>query len=387
MSRNAHASNKNVKEFSFKGSKEEFDKAGGNLMKMKSQGGGKTLQEMFAGGAEKLSETPEGMWQTITGNIQSGLQDAGFKILESLKPVLKSLIPVSERLGPAIAQFADKIIAVGGFLGTHLKPVAQAVGTALQEIWVASEPLRQVLGEVASIAFPALSSILSEVLVPAISYLAQVVLPVLADFVRDEVVPVLKILAGWIKDELIPGIKESAKWFKDHLAPAIQTVYKWFNDNLTPAIETVYGWFQKLAGALSSALEAVQNFGGSIRDAIGSVGSAIGGLFSAGDNSSGGSYRDGTISSHKTGLQRVPHDGFIAELHKNEAVVPAISNPYNRGNRLPAMGGMVKLAGVPAGGGTTNNNYNTFNITVTGNETDSQIDVMITKLKQKLANM
>ena len=228
---------------------------------------------------------------------------------------------------------------------------------------------------------------LSEVLVPAIAFLAQVVLPVLANFIRDEVVPVLKILAGWIRDELIPGIKQSAKWLNDHLVPAIKAVYKWFNDNLTPAIQTVYGWFQKLAGVLSSALDAVQDFGGSIRDAIGSVGSAIGGLFSAGDNGAGGSYRDGTISSHKTGLQRVPHDGFIAELHKNEAVVPAISNPYNRGNRLPAMGGTVKLAGVPAGGGMTNNNYNTFNITVTGNETDSQIDVMITKLKQKLANM
>lgn len=387
MSRNAHASNKNVKEFSFKGSMEAFDAAGGDLTKVKDAGTGKTIQEMFGGGAEKLSETPTGMWQTITGNIQSGLQDAGFKILESLKPALESLIPVSERLGPAIAQFADKIIAVGGFLGTHLQPVAQAVGTALQEIWVASEPLRQVLGEVATIAFPAVSSVLSEVLVPAISYLAQVVLPILADFVRDEVVPVLKILAGWIRDELIPGIKQSAKWFNDHLVPAIKAVWKWFDNHLSPSIQKVYDWFQRLAGALSSALDAVQNFGGSIRDAIGSVGSAIGGLFSGGGNSAGGSYRDGTISSHRTGLQRVPHDGFIAELHKNEAVVPAISNPYNRGNRLPAMGGMVKLAGVPASGGTTNNNYNTFNITVTGNETDDQIDVMITKLKQKLANM
>ena len=376
-----------LKEFSFRGSKESFDAAGGDLTKVKDAGTGKTIQEMFGGGASKLAQTPTGMWQTITGNIQSGLQDAGFKILESLKPALESLIPVSERLGPAIAQFTDKIIAVGGFLGTYLQPVAQSVGTALQSIWTASEPLRQMLGEVATIALPAVSGMLSEVLVPAIAFLAQVVLPLLSNFIRDEVLPVVKILAAWIRDELIPGIKQSAKWLNDHLVPAIKAVYKWFNDNLTPAIQTVYDWFQKLAGGLSSALEAVQNFGGSIRNAIGSVSSAIGGLFSAGDSGAGGSYRDGTISSHKTGLQRVPHDGFIAELHKNEAVVPAISNPYNRGNRLPAMGGMVKLAGVPAGGGTTNNNYNTFNIAITGSETDDQIDVMITKLKQKLANM
>ena len=78
MSRNAHASNKNVKEFSFKGSKEAFDAAGGDLTKVKDVGTGKTIQEMFGGGASKLAQTPTGMWQTITGNIQSGLQDAGF---------------------------------------------------------------------------------------------------------------------------------------------------------------------------------------------------------------------------------------------------------------------------------------------------------------------
>lgn len=376
-----------LKEFDFRGSKEEYDKSGGDLMKMKDPKTNKTLGELFGGGAKKFEDTPAGKIAKIKGTIGDGMADLGRSVLESLSPTLSKLIPISEKVGSAIAQFADKIIAAGGFLGTHLQPVAQSLGTAFQNIWIASEPLRQILGEVATVAFPALTSILSEVLVPAIAFLAQVVLPVLSNFIRDEVLPVVKILAAWIRDELIPGIKQSAKWLNDHLVPAIKAVYKWFNDNLTPAIQTVYDWFQRLAGVLSSALDAVQNFGSSIRNAIGSVSSAIGGLFSAGDNGAGGSYRDGTIPSHKTGLQRVPHDGYIAELHKNEAVVPAISNPYNRGNRLPAMGGTVKLAGVPAGGGTTNNNYNTFNITVTGNETDSQIDVMITKLKQKLANM
>jgi len=35
------------------------------------------------------------------------------------------------------------------------------------------------------------------------------------------------------------------------------------------------------------------------------------------------------IPQHKTGLNYVPNDGYVAELHKGEAVVPAKYNPYN----------------------------------------------------------
>ena len=379
MSRNAHASNKNVKEFSFKGSKEEFDKAGGDLMKMKSVGSSKTLKEMFGGGAEKLSKTPTGMWQTITGNIQSGLQDAGFKILESLKPALRKLIPVSERLGLAIAGFGDKVIEVGIAMGTYFKPIVNSIGSALKTLWEKSEPLREVLGDLGEIVLPLLSEIFTEAVIPAITTLGMVVLPALTGFIKSYVIPVMQILAKWIKEDLIPAIKSVYEWMQKYLVPAIESAWKWFSEKLVPAVKSAYEWLDSFAKKVQDAVGAIGRF-------IGGIGDAIGGFFGGIAEPSHGSYTP-SAGQFATGLQRVPHDGFIAELHKNEAVVPAVSNPYNQGNRLPAMGGMVKLAGVPAGGGTTNNNYNTFNITVTGNETDDQIDVMITKLKRKLANM
>jgi len=36
--------------------------------------------------------------------------------------------------------------------------------------------------------------------------------------------------------------------------------------------------------------------------------------------------------SHATGLRRVPHDRYVAELHKDEAIIPASQNPYVNGN-------------------------------------------------------
>lgn len=54
-------------------------------------------------------------------------------------------------------------------------------------------------------------------------------------------------------------------------------------------------------------------------------------LFQKNSENGGGSKVDG---SHYSGLARVPKDGYIAELHKGEAVIPAKDNPYNNNNTI-----------------------------------------------------
>lgn len=77
-----------MKEFGFKGSAEEFKKAGGDLFKMKSPTG-KTLLEVFGGGAEKFADTTAGMISTITGEIESQIADVGLQMAIELKPFLQ----------------------------------------------------------------------------------------------------------------------------------------------------------------------------------------------------------------------------------------------------------------------------------------------------------
>lgn len=79
-----------LKEFSFKGSKKAFDAAGGDLFKMVSTNG-KTLDDMFAGGSEKLSKSAAGIWGKITGTFKTGITNMGRKSLEYLKPELDKL--------------------------------------------------------------------------------------------------------------------------------------------------------------------------------------------------------------------------------------------------------------------------------------------------------
>lgn len=111
-----------LKEFGFKISADDFKAAGGNMLAMKDAKG-RTLQSVYAGGAAKLAGSSKGMLSTITGSLQSGMQDAGFAILQSLAPTLRSLIPVAQSIGPvfaswgvAIAEVINKFTEGGGVL-------------------------------------------------------------------------------------------------------------------------------------------------------------------------------------------------------------------------------------------------------------------------------
>jgi len=89
------------------------------------------------------------------------------------------------------------------------------------------------------------------------------------------------------------------------------TLYKHFDDvkrvfnNFKDAITSfkVPGWVSKIGGAISNAAGAVGNF---------------------------------ISGSHASGLNRVPYDGYIAELHKDEMVIPA-----RQSERIRAAGGSI----------------------------------------------
>lgn len=130
-----------LKEFGFKGSKELFDAAGGDLMKMKSISG-KSLLEMYAGGADKLSGAWKGKVSTIMGNLQSGIAESGIKLIEALGPSLEKLIPVSERLAKKLPEITEAVINVagpalktlGGIVKEYVIPTFKWLGSAIKTV-------------------------------------------------------------------------------------------------------------------------------------------------------------------------------------------------------------------------------------------------------------
>lgn len=87
-----------LKEFGYKGTKEDFDKAGGDFFKMKSKEG-QTLDGLFGGLSAKQSKTSSGMVSTLKGQLGNVQQNIGTGILEGIKPTLGSMVGMFSSIG------------------------------------------------------------------------------------------------------------------------------------------------------------------------------------------------------------------------------------------------------------------------------------------------
>lgn len=91
-------------------------------------------------------------------------------------------------------------------------------------------------------------------------------------------------------------------------------------------VQPAIGWFESIGQKWNSFKNSISSF--KVPKWVSSVGSTIG--KAAGDV---GKFVSG---SHATGLNRVPYDGYIAELHKDEMVIPA-----RQSERIRAAGGSI----------------------------------------------
>ncbi len=99
-------------------------------------------------------------------------------------------------------------------------------------------------------------------------------------------------------------------------------IYDWAAQKIQPVTGVFKGLYDKFVSFKNAILsfqppEWVSKIGGAIGKAAGSVGKFISG-------------------SHASGLDRVPYDGYIAELHKDEMVIPA-----RQSERIRAAGGSI----------------------------------------------
>lgn len=156
-----------MRAFGFTGSAEELEKAGGDIFKVKNEHG-KTLGDMFGGGAEKLSKTSSGLWSTITGNVKAGIADTGLKLLDRLKPTLEKLIPVAQ-------EFGEKLPEVVGNIIDKVAPHVERIGSIFSRMWTAISPIVDAALPVLSAALSALGWTAENILLPVFEALAGVI--------------------------------------------------------------------------------------------------------------------------------------------------------------------------------------------------------------------
>lgn len=281
-----------LKEFGFKGSKELFDAAGEDLFKMKDTRGN-NLMDMYSGGAEKLSQTAKGKLSTVTGNIESGMTDAGLKLLERLSPVLSKLVPLSEEL-------ANKIPGVVEGLMTTLEPLGETIWNVLTSVGEAVMPLIEPLMNLGGAILPIVSA--------AFQFIGELftafapIFSMLGGIINDFVVPAVKLVGEALSAVLGPATKIVGTIIKDVVAPAFKTVGGIAKDLLGPAFDILSGIVKTVGDKLSWFADKVSwvgdKIGGAVDGIKGFASSAwdkITGAFS-GENATGTHHWDGGVT-------------------------------------------------------------------------------------------
>ncbi|MEG0775498.1 hypothetical protein [Clostridium sp.] len=263
-----------LKEFNAKVSAEEFEQLG-----FKGVVDGK-LKSQFAGGAAKLSNTGAGLMSTIKGKIGSKAQDWGLSMLEKSKPMLQSIITLLD--SPKFASFSKKLGDGLAFVGSK----ASEFGKLVTDNWTTIAGKFDWVG--GKVGF------FKELWSTSWSGMKEVI---------NTTMPIIEPIWSIISS----GTRAVFEGFQ--LAfPYIKSVVSNTWDFVSPI-------FDMLASGLSW-----------VADGVGKVASWLGGK-NKGNTSSG--RRGGATSvdgSHANGLDYVPYDGYIAELHRGEKVVTAKEN-------------------------------------------------------------
>ena len=146
-------------------------------------------------------------------------------------------------------------------------------------------------------------------------------------------------------DGILGGAKDAAEFFGNFIETAINTLkgaigkFKEAGANLFNAFwEGLKSVWDSIANWVSSALGGIQSTIQSIIDGVKNIVSSV--------KEAASNVKDKAKSwisgSHANGLEYVPYDGYIAELHKGERVLTRSENQqYSSGNNNNGTGGDV----------------------------------------------
>lgn len=228
----------------------------------------KQLEDMYAGGAEKLSTSGSGLLSTITGKLKSNMSDMGQSLLEPLKPVMTNLIDFIDGATPKMLEFGTKI---GEGLGTAISFVSEN----FPKIKEAIEPIMSALGEtlgtivnvikenfpqIKAIVEPILSSLGSVVMavIPMIGQAFQLLSPLLMGFLS---------VAGAVAQGAIVAFQTMATFVVSKLAL------------LSPLFSAVGGALSTMGSIFSTVFSKIQSIVSKaydfIKPIIDKIGSAI----------------------------------------------------------------------------------------------------------------
>lgn len=315
------------------------------------------------------------MWSNIKTGVAEAFEDAGGGDLldgliataeQTLIPTLDTIVTKAVEVATSIK---DNWSNITGFISPLLPVIAGVAGAliAYQAATTAVTIATTVWKGVTTVATVAAALLNGTLLLSPLTWVAIAIGAVIA-------VGVL-LYQNWETVTSVAG----TLWTK--VKEVFGGIYDWGVSKIQPVVD----FFKGLADSFSNFTKKISNF--KLPDWVSTVGSKISGAVSA------------INGSHATGLNRVPFNGYVAELHKDEMVIPA-----RESERLRAAGITIDNIdrSVPIQR-TTNKTTNSSTVTNketskslviekfiiqgTGKSTDEILNEFVPKLKLKLANI
>jgi hypothetical protein len=341
-----------MQEFGFHITQADLKKAGGNLANIKNANG-ISIQDMFQGGGTELATTGSGLMSTIKSKVKTQMSDAGYKMLEALKPTLTDAITFLDKLSPKFTTVGDLMVKgltsgiklakemyerygpIGDSLekiGAQLLPSVTAAMNILIPLAVAGlDTIRDTTKFVAD-NFQLVKSAVEIAAVAFGAYKAVVLYAVAAQEAHNALLIISTarsegLAAAQTALKAADGSATLAQWALNTvmdanpialtiaglaaLGVAIYEVVKHWQDICT-WIERAWDWLTKWNGTKTEqkTLMAV-NSSGYLQTSGGTTQETV-------TNSSSG-Y--GMLRSRAIGVQRVPYDNYPALLHEGEQVI------------------------------------------------------------------
>ena len=311
----------------------------------------------------KLLQDLRGWWNDLWANLSTGngfIKQASDFWNSFLLPALQGVWQFGKtQLAPFLG---DVLVTVFGLLGQALRTAADVwtniLLPALKLVWDFIKTFVLPILEVALMAaFGILKAGLTElgwawsnILWPAIKLVWQII--------KEDLLPLLKLLtdAGLLVVELAvkglaeawdkflkPAIQFIANFIGESVLPKFSALVSAINDNLKPAVSGLSSFFDTLWSKVSDVVTKVGDFINKIDDAISKWREWLGLSDKKPKEPSSPPSTDG---SHAGGLDFVPKDGYIAELHKGEKVLTAAEAAlYRSAEKGGLLGVLSTLAG------------------------------------------
>lgn len=315
-----------MKEFGFKGSKEAFDKAGGDFFKMKGTDG-RTVNQTFGGLAEKQANTTGGIVSTIGGNIGTGASQFGMGILDGMKPQLKDLsdwiknnlgdeksLNKFRKWGQNIGQGVEKVVGFFRDFGSGVKNILMDFGNGFMD-WIKGDIFQaqmQGIGE----AFQGFGDLVQNnapVIQLLMGFFGQA-FGLAATVIAFAVNMILTVVTGvfqainWVLETCGKGIDKLKQGWESLKAKVTfaANATKQVATSAMNAIKSAIGWVVDKCNSLKNAWMELKH-----KIESNPIVQTISRVFNGGDE-------DG---SHATGLNRVPFNGYHAKLHEGERIL------------------------------------------------------------------